>query len=497
MLLKAKSLSLPRVVIGALLALVVAAFIARALGGLDANVFPPAAMLATLAVLVGTSLAVSWLLGLGFSSGPSLESAAITGLILWFLYWPSLEPATLLWFAGIAALAQASKYLIAWRGRHVVNPVAAGVLLSVGLGALFGAEAVPFASWWVASEALFWPVLVAGIVVVSRSGRTMISWCFVVSALTYAVLSLIDINETFGIPITVFEATSLALYAMPIVFFATFMLTEPITMPSRRGWQVAAALVAAAISTGGLLSTSLNIVVPSHFQDASYEWALVATGLIALLSRQRSAIVTLRERVNIDGDAVEYRWVTKRPLQFRAGQYVEIDLAHVRSDTRGRRRAFSPISTSGEPLRIATRHPEPASTYKQVLAGLQPGDRARVTSVHGDFVWPRRGPIVLIGAGIGVTPFLSQLAAEPDRDVVVVVGVRPEGQPYLDELRVLAPRLIELPVDEVTLENLSAQIDDLKSRQAFISGRPDFVLELRVHLYRKVRKVHTDYFWGS
>ena len=61
----------------------------------------------------------------------------------------------------------------------------------------------------------------------------------------------------------------------------------------------------------------------------------------------------------------------------------------------------------------------------------------------------------------------------------------------------LAPRLIELPVDEVTLEHLSAQIDDLKSRQAFISGRPDFVLELRVHLYRKVRKVHTDYFWGS
>lgn len=497
MLLKAKSLSLPRVVIGALLALVVSAFIARALGGLDANVFTPSAMVATLAVLLGTSLSASWVFGRLFSSRPSLESAAITGLILWFLYWPSLEPITLGWFAGIAVLAQVSKYLIAWRGRHIVNPVAAGVLLSVGIGTLLDLERVPFATWWIASEAMLWPVLVTGIVVLSRSGRTMISWCYAWAALTLAVMSFLDINRSFGIPITVLEASSLAVTAVPILFFAAFMLTEPITMPSRLGWQVVAAFTAVVISMGGLLSTSLNVALPSLFNDTTFEWALVATGLIALFTGQRSPRITLSKRLAVDGDAVEYRWDAKRPLRFRAGQYVELDVAHAHPDSRGRRRAFSPISAPGEPLRLATRHPEPASTFKQALAEFAPGDQARITSVHGGFVWPKRGPIVLIGAGIGVTPFLSQLAAEPGRDVVVVVGVRPEGQPYLEQLRGLAPRLIELPVEEVTVENLSAQIEDLRARHAFVSGRPEFVLVLQAHLRGKVRKVHTDYFWGS
>lgn len=498
MLLKLKSLSLPRVVITALGVLVVVAFTASAFGSLDESIFMPLAMLVALVVLVATSLVASWLLGLVFSSRPSFESAAITGLILWFLYWPSLELATLVWFAVIAVLAQASKYAIAWRGRHIVNPVAAGVLLSVAISGVFRLDSVPFASWWVASEAMFWPVLVASIVVLYRAGRFMISWTYTVAAFTAATLSFLDINKAFGFPITTFEAITLSAYTLPIVFFAAFMLSEPITMPSRVLWQDVSGLVAAVISMSGLLAAGLQITtMPQILADASFEWALVATGLIALFSGQRSAVVTLAERVDRGGDVVEYCWDAKRPLRFHPGQYVELDLRHARPDGRGRRRAFSPISIPGEPLRLTTRHPEPASTYKQALAGLRPGDRARVTSVHGSFVWPKRGPIVLIGVGIGITPFLSQLAAEPDRDVVVVVGIRPEGQPYLDELRALAPRLIELPVDEVTVDNLREQIRDLRKRHAFVSGRPEFVMTLDNRLFLKVRKVHTDYFWGS
>lgn len=497
MLFKLKSLSLPRVVITALGVLVVVAFIASAFGGLDQSIFTPLGMLATLVVLVATSLVASWLLGLVFSSRPSSESAAITGLILWFLYWPSLELATLLWFAAIAVLAQASKYVIAWRGRHVVNPVAAGVLLSVAISGVFRLESLPFASWWVASEAMFWPVLLASVLVLYRAGRFMISWVYLCGATLYTTHAILEINESFGNPLTVLEGLSFTFYATPIVFFAAFMLSEPITMPSRESWQFVAGLVAAYIATLGLQMTSLESSAPSFLADSGFEWALVATGLIALLSGQRSAVVTLVERVERDGDVVEYRWDAKRPLSFRPGQYVELDLGHPRPDGRGRRRAFSPISISGEPLRLATRHPEPASTYKQALAGLRPGDRARVTSVHGSFVWPKRGPIVLIGAGIGITPFLSQLAAEPGRDVVVVVGIRPEGQPYLDKLRTLAPRLIELPVEQVTLESLQAAIPDLKQRKALISGRPEFVQLVICALARKTRSNRADYFWGS
>ena len=496
MLLKLKSLSLPRVVIAALSALVVATVIASFAGGLDQTFFSPAAMAASLAASLFPSLLSSWLLGLVFSSRPSLESAAISGLILWFLFWPSTAVVDLAWFAGIAVLAQVSKYLIAWRGRHIVNPVAAGVLLAVIIGRVFNIEAVPLPTWWVASQALFWPVLLAGIVVWWRSGRFWMSWIFGIAAGTLIVKSMLDINASFGNPITVFEAITFALHSTPLLFFAAFMLTEPLTMPSRVGPQTVAVL-AAIVATLGLTTTALDFEAPSLLIDSSYEWALVLTGLIALLAGQNSARITLRERIELAGDAVEYRWESKRPVRFEPGQYVEVDIAHPRPDARGRRRAFSPISIPGEELVFSTRHPESGSTYKQALLALEPGDTARVTSVHGSFVWPRKGPILLVGAGIGVTPFLSQLAAEPDRDVVVAIGVREEGQPYLEELRRLAPRLIEVPVEELTAEYLESQIDDLDERSAFISGRPEFVQDLRLQLGRVVRKIHTDYFWGS
>lgn len=497
MLLKLKSLSLPRVVIAALSALVVATVIASFAGGLDQTFFSPAAMAASLAVFLLPSLLSSWLLGLVFSSRPSLESAAISGLILWFLFWPSTVVIDLAWFAGIAVLAQVSKYLIAWRGRHIVNPVAAGVLLAVIIGRVFGIDAVPLPTWWVASQALFWPVLIAGVVVWWRSGRFWMSWIFGIAAGTLIVKSMLDINASFGNPITVFEALSFALDSTPLLFFAAFMLTEPLTMPSRLWSQTVAAFVAAIVATLGLTSTSLGFEAPTLLIDSSYEWALVATGLIAFFSGQSSARITLRERIELAGDAVEYRWESKRPVRFEPGQYVEVDVAHSRPDARGRRRAFSPITVPGEDLAFSTRHPESGSTYKQALAALEPGDTARVTSVHGAFVWPRKGPILLVGAGIGVTPFLSQLAAQPDRDVVVAIGVREEGQPYLEELRRLSPRLIEVPVEELTAEYLTSQIDDLDQRSAFISGRPEFVQDLRLQLGRVVRKIHTDYFWGS
>ena len=497
MLATIKELSMPRVVIGALSFLALVAFGASFLGGLDRSVFSTRAMLGSLAVLLATSVAMSLVLGRVFRSYPSRSSALITGLILWFLYWPQQSPNGLAWLALIAALAQASKYLIAWRGRHIVNPVAAGVLLSVAVGAGLGVEDFPRTSWWVASEAMFWPVLLATAVVLWRTGRAQLWLYFLAAAGTWTVMALIDINTLVGIDITVFDAIQLAFFAYPIVFFAGFMLTEPLTLPSRNVPQVVAVFVAAAVATIGSVGGYIGFEVPGFILDSAWEWALVATGVIAFATRQSSAVVVLRERLAIEGDAIAYRWELKRPITFTPGQYVELDIAHSKPDRRGRRRAFSPVSVPGEPLEIATRHPEPASSYKRALASMQPGDRARVTSVHGGFVWPKRGPILLIGAGIGVTPFISQLAQEPERDVVVIVGVREEGLPYLERLRELAPDVHALPIDELTVDTIRELVPDLATRNAFISGRPDFVAEISAVLYRKAKKIHTDYFWGS
>ncbi|MFX7824793.1 FAD-dependent oxidoreductase, partial [Acinetobacter baumannii] len=69
------------------------------------------------------------------------------------------------------------------------------------------------------------------------------------------------------------------------------------------------------------------------------------------------------------------------------------------------------------------------SSYKRALAEVPVGATLAVTGVWGDFVLPSRptAPVLLIAAGIGVTPFVSQLrhlaATGQDRDVVLVYVV--------------------------------------------------------------------------
>ena len=67
---------------------------------------------------------------------PHTESSLITGLLLLLPFWPSelfwpSQPTQGLQLAEIAGvalacvLASASKYALAWRGRHIFNPAAA------------------------------------------------------------------------------------------------------------------------------------------------------------------------------------------------------------------------------------------------------------------------------------------------------------------------------------------------------------------------------------
>lgn len=484
---------MPRVVIGVLAVLALVAFAIRALGGLDLGAFTLGGMVASLLVLLISSVGSSWLLGAVFRSQPSMESALISGLLLWFIYWPTHELLMLAWLAGIAVLAQASKYLIAWRGRHLVNPVAAAIVISVSLSLAFEWESMPWSAWWVASEAMVPAALVGAVVVLWRLGHSWMVWLFFWTTITGTVIVVMDPGAW---AMDFAEALGFALYSTPIVFFAGFMVTEPLTMPSRPFWQSFAGALAGILVILPLASGPLGFDVPGLLRIAPYELALVLTGIIAFLSGQTGRRLVLRERRSLGGDAEEYVFDVSRPLGFEPGQYVDLDIAHSRPDRRGRRRPMSPVSSPGSELVIATRHPADGSTYKNALAAMVPGDRARVTSVHGDFVWPRRGPILLIGAGIGVTPFLSQIAAHPDRDVVLILGERPEGQPYAAELSDGRVRTIVLPVDDVTVEAIAEHVPDLKTRTALISGRPEFVVPLARGLRGTTARVASDVFWG-
>ena len=478
-----------RLVTLVLLALAAVAVVQSVLGVLDSDIFPVDALLLTLVVMVATSVLVNLVVGRLVGARAHLESSVVTALILWFLYWPSMDAEQLGWLALVAALAQVSKYLIAWRGRHLVNPAAAGVVLSVLLGWATDWP-IPFTGWWVASESLFWFVLAGALLVLYRTRRLALGAVFAVIAVAVTVWWQLGVGAGLD------EAIRFTLYSTPIVFFGGFMLSEPLTLPPRRSQQLGIAALAGVLFTWPLL-TSRVFGEPWTTEPftSTYELTLVVTGLVAFALRQGSRTLVLRERRRLGDDIVEYVFAADRPLRFVPGQYVELDVPHGSIDTRGRRRMFSVVSAPGSEVIVATRHPEPGSSYKRALAEATPGDRMRVTAVHGDFVWPSSGPVLLIGAGIGVTPFLSQLAAHPGRDVVVVLGER-EDQPYVEELEASGARVVRLPAEQVDGATIADLVPDLAARTALVSGRPDFVDSVARSLRGRVRRIKRDHFLG-
>ena len=93
-------------------------------------------------------------------------------------------------------------------------------------------------------------------------------------------------------------------------------------------------------------------------------------------------------------------------------------------------------------MKFGVRTAEPLSAAKKVLLALKPGDQVRATSVGGDFVLPRdqAKPLLLMAAGIGITPYLAHLSsgAAQDRDVVLLLLARnAEEIAYAEELRTL------------------------------------------------------------
>lgn len=143
------------------------------------------------------------------------------------------------------------------------------------------------------------------------------------------------------------------------------------------------------------------------------------------------------------------------------------------------------------------------------------------TGVWGDFVLPRgHSPLLLLAAGVGITPFMSQLRSvlhtpAEHRDVVLVYTVTSlEEFGYRQELTELCAadgvRLVVCcPVDpEITgaehlasgypsAEQLAAAVPDIGIRRVYASGSPAFVAHARASGHRAgARKVHTDSFLG-
>ena len=435
-----------------------------------------------------------------------IESSLVTAAILLFVLQPSMDPAALGGIALAGLVASVSKYLIAWRGRHIFNPAAFGA----GIVAL---SPLAHSSWWVGTPAMSVAVAIVGLAVLWRTEKFRVVLVFLLVAVGTAVMRQGIQAQQAGVEFEVAAAALMAIAQSPLLFLGIFMLSEPLTLPPRRNQQFAVAIVV------GILA-GWPISVAGLF-TLGQERALLIGNLLAFLFALRTAVrLVFRGRTHITPTVNELTFEAKGSLRFTPGQYLELDVPHRRPDARGSRREFSIVSTPGDlpTLRIAYRdggqkHP---SSFKRALAAVEPGDTLAVTGVWGDFVLPQLDvPVLLVAAGIGVTPFVSQLrdAAQRGRErnaVLVYVASEAAELAFRDELAASGARVIvftrDRPADlpenwewaqgvRLDAEGLARVVPDLASRHAFVSGPSRLIAELAPALQR-ARSLTTDAFAG-
>jgi ferredoxin-NADP reductase len=473
--------------------------LALVLAVVGAIAIDPLAILVSALVLTAASWIANQVLGLLFRARPLAESGIITAQLLLFVLEPTLDPAGLVGLVVAAAVAAASKYLIAWRGRHLVNPAAFGALVA-------GVSGLAFSSWWVGTAPMLPAVAVGALLILWRTRHLGMGVLFL------AVGAAVQIAVVLAAGGDLAAALSLTFLSGPLVFAAGYMLSEPLTLPPRRWQRLAYAVVVA------LLSTVPYAVGPFR---TTPELALVIGGLLAFLFGQRRAVrLAFVGKRQLTPTGWEFRFRPAVPLRYAAGQYLELTLPHARPDARGIRRVFSIATAPGDPeVRIGVRIRDEASSFKRALLALEPGARLRATGVWGDFTLPRdpEARLAFVAAGIGITPFIAQLealaAAGRAADAEVLYAVRAASElAYRDELAAtgcrvsvlcpddpgeLPPRWTWLGSDALTADAVHRAIPDAADRVVYLSGAPADVARLRRALRAAgTRRVHTDVFLG-
>lgn len=461
--------------------------------------YTPLALVLSWIVPLVTSFASNRALAAIFRVTPHSESALITGYLIFFIFPPSTGLVALLGLALAAVFASASKYILTVRGRHIFNPAALGAFALTLSG-------VYFSGWWIGNPVLLPFSLLGAALILQRTRRLAMAGTFVLVAGGI----MLGRSLIAGVPLT--TAVIWPLASSPMIFFAGFMLSEPLTQPPLRWQQLSMATV-----VGCLFSIPMHL---GHVYIAPESALLVGNALAFGFGQRKGIQLVLRRKTALTPTSLEFSFTPTRKLSFQPGQYLEVTLPHKGADDRGLRRVFS-ISSSpahAQTLSISTRIPDQPSTFKRTLAGLAEGSTITATTIAGDFVLPRDTavPILLVAGGIGITPFASQLgdpAAIVDRDVVLVYLVRNEEeityrelleQSGADVILVSARPVEQLPdhwtsvigtaIDQETLQHC---VPDIARRHVYASGPPKLVAGTKAAARRLgAPSIHTDYFSG-
>ena len=182
-----------------------------------------------LAFAAGLTTQALWIRALG------IERRGILSAVITCFGLSILLRADSLWVHPlVAALAISSKFVVRIHGKHLYNPANLGVILAICL--LPGAWISP-GQWGQAVALAAWFVVLGG-VVVHRAQRSDIAWVFLVAYLGLIALRVLALGQPWAIFFHQFGNGGLLL-------FAFFMISDPMTIPNRRGARVAYAIVVA------------------------------------------------------------------------------------------------------------------------------------------------------------------------------------------------------------------------------------------------------------
>ncbi len=477
---------------------------AASLGVVGQLAFSGSAIILTAGAIVGLAWITNHLFAKVYRAPVHSESAIITGLILVLIVSPyqSGHGIGLIFWAPVLAIA--GKYILAWHKQHIWNPAA----IAVAITALFLQQS---ASWWVGTSTLLPIVVIGGWLIVKKQRRWEVVWTFfLVAGLGIVAAGLI--RQT-----SVWESLRHLALNSPAIFFATIMLTEPLTMPPGQRQRIAYA------ATIGLL------FIPQLHLGNTYstpELALVLgnTLFFGLAGRARY-ILTLTQKIRLAPQTYEFVFTSADRPDWIAGQYFEWTLGHPQSDQRGQRRYFTVASSPSEPhVRLGIKFAsERLSSFKQSMLAMRAGDSIVAGQRDGDFTLPKdpNQKLVFIAGGIGVTPFRSMIQwlvdQQQPRDIALIYAANSVKEFVYTNIfnqaeTAIRLRTLYLIADPkrapanwsgltgyLTPEIIQQQLPDYAERTFYLSG-PQAMVNAYEAVLKKLdlprRQIKTDYFPG-
>ena len=374
-------------------------------------------------------------------------------------------------------VAVCSKYIFAYQKSHIFNPAA---IAAFSLSVLGNGNA----TWWIGSAQLLPLVLVLGFIVTRKLKRQAMVIFFLLVASLFASLRHFPLEFLW--------------VSGPLVFFATIMLTEPLTTPPTKKSQLTYSLFA------GVWFTQFFNFGPIY---GGPEFALLLSNFITftMWPRQR-LLLTLQKVEKVATDVYSYSFSVNKKLSYLPGQYLEWTVPHLRPDFRGNRRWFSLASSPTEDTVILGTKifPDKSSSLKKHLLNLKKGTHIEAHQFQGDFILPKNKStkLCLIAGGIGITPFRSMVKYSLDkneyRDIVLLYANNDKYFAYQDIFDQIKSIYHDTSTSGyVTNAFIKNNIPDYASRHFYISGPPPMVDSYKkILLSLKVKNIHTDYFPG-